>query len=188
MNPLVVVNYSTPDELPALRNLARLLGPNLVVVTTETLDFTPVWLFDSMDKSDVEWTKRLLRQYRQADASYDCLIKIDPDTEINTVPLPDFPKNSDVAGDFRKAEKGWVWFGACQYFTNEAVDRLLADRYYVGITDYQDTALARSVIRCRLGAVNMPEVNGWNYAKTPVQISHPGRSIIVRPPFGRVIF
>jgi hypothetical protein len=188
MNALILVNYSQPKELEMVKNLAHQLGPNLCVATMQPLDFTPTWIFDSMEKKDVEWTKRLLRRFIESESTFDVLIKIDPDTQITKLPLPEFPENADVAGDFRKAPAGWVWFGACQYFSKSAISQLLADKYYSGMVRFQDVALAQSIARLGLKAVNMLEIDGWALTPSTSQIVHPGCTRIKRIPAGSVTF
>jgi hypothetical protein len=188
MNALVLVNYSQPKELEMVKNLAKKLGPNLIVATTQPLDFTPTWIFDSMDKKDVEWTKRLLRKFIESESTFDTLIKIDPDTQITRLPLPEFPADADVAGDFRKAPAGWVWFGACQYFSKDTITKILADKYYFGTVRFQDVALVQSIIRVGLRAVNMLEIDGWALGPSTSQIVHPGCTRIKRIPAGLVNF
>lgn len=187
MNPLVVVNFHHADELPQVARLAKIIGPNFRGVSHLDTPLT-AWRFDSMRKFNVEWTKRFLRQFLET-KSFDTLIKLDPDTVINSsiLPLPDLPCH--VAGDFRKSWFGWVWFGGYQFFSRHAAQSLLDDPEYTGNCPVQDMPLTQSVIRQKLTAYNLPFVNCCK-TKTdgPALVEHRGGVLINRQPPGLVSF
>lgn len=107
------------------------------------------------------------------------LIKIDPDTEI-AGELPEMPKTADIAGDFRMGEFGWIWFGAAQYFTRSAAEKIMND-CPDRLTLCQDITIAESSRRLGLRAYNMEDVNGWNTLhETVASVRHPGHGLISR--------
>lgn len=171
MNTTIVTNYSSPKETAAVESLISRFGTSLRIVTPLSIAGGTIWQVPDSDKTTVEWTKRFLRVFLTESA--DILIKIDPDTVIKT--LPDMPPKCDVAGDFRKTNIGWVWFGACQYYTRNAVERILSDPLYVGKCVYQDVELAESIKRMGLKAYNMPNVDGWSAPDSTANVTHKGR-------------
>jgi hypothetical protein len=181
MSQIIVINYSRPQELALVQGHVERFGADVVrVVTNMETDFQNVWKFPTMDKKNVEWTKRFLEKFLAEDA--DTMIKIDPDTVIKI--LPSMPVRAEAAGDFRKSNVGWIWFGACQYYRRTAVTKILADAKYTGMCMYQDMALASSVARCGLRAYNMPEINGWSRGDEDALVVHRGLSDIDRLPGG----
>jgi hypothetical protein len=168
-------------------NLVNQFGCRLRVVGTPGRSLVN-WLVESMRKDNVEWTKRFLRSFiHQTD--FDSLVKIDPDTTIHggVFPLPE--KSCDVAGDFRKCWFGWVWCGGYHFFTRKAAETLLNDPDYAGKSPTQDIPLTRAVIRNKLTAWNMEEVNGYaRPGDPPSLIVHAGSLDIPRRPAGFVNF
>lgn len=165
------------------QGLRAIFGDALCVAAAEEFPGTTTdWLFPDMDKSTVDWTKRLLAR---AVASGEPLLKVDPDTTFHSVPPP--PPDCDIAGDFRRSTVGWIWFGAYQYFTTLALQKFLSDPEYSGPCKFQDVALTQSARRTGLRAFNMPEVNGWVLPKhPPVAVMHRSRGSIQRLPPGFV--
>jgi hypothetical protein len=175
MNPLIIANVWASHELAQVKALDLRFSPNFRVVTPLNLDFGTVWRVPDSNKYLVNWTKRFLVRFLQE--SFDSLVKIDPDTVLST--LPAMPENCDVAGDFRKSPVGWVWLGACQYYTRAAVMMLLADPVYTGGCYFQDVALASSVARLNLRAYNMPEIDGWSLPDSTAAVKHPSHGSTV---------
>ena len=181
MKTLIVVHVFTEAEVPAVQAFSALFGDMLRIVTPMPLNFGTVWKVPDANKGMVEWTKRFL--WREP---YDVLVKIDPDTVIKGT-LPPMPPNCDVAGDFRKSRVGWVWFGACQYYTRVAALKLRADPLYTGACIWQDVSLAAAVVRLGLQAFNMPEIDGWGEDPSAV-VTHKPKTVIPRLPPGPVTF
>lgn len=186
MKTLVIVTLSKTSELPAVRALSTKFGAALRIVTPLALDFAPegtnsVWKVADTNKAVVEWTKRFLRQALAE--PFDVLVKVDPDTVFKG-DLPAMP-DCDVAGDFRKAELGWVWLGACQYYRRSAIEKILADSHYIGFCMWQDIALARAVVRTGLRCYNMPEIDGWGEDPSAV-VTHLAKTSIPRMPPGLI--
>ena len=186
MNPLVVVNFHRADELPKVARLSNIIGENFRGISNFEIPMTS-WRFDSMRKFDVEWTKRFLRRFLE-ETQFDCLVKIDPDTKLKGhLPLPE--NRCDVAGDFRYYIHGWVWFGGYHFFTRRAVEILLNDPLYSGISPIQDMPLTQAVVRNHLTALNMADVNCCRIPFEPKTIvSHPARYFIPRLPPGIIDF
>ena len=186
MNPLIVTTLSRESEIDSVKSFNDRFKNNFRIVTDMNISFGNVWKVESSDKSTVEWTKRFLRKFLE-ESDYDSLIKIDPDTKIQS--LPTIPNDCDIAGDFRKSNMDWVWFGAYQFYTRESVQKILNDSLYTGYCIYQDIELAKSIIRLNLKAYNMSDVNGWCPDESPTElVSHLGRRPIERFPVGLMNF
>ena len=171
-------------EIEKVKLLNNRFSPDFRIITPLDISFGNVWNVPDANKRTVEWTKRFLRKFIE-EKSFDILLKIDPDIIIKDV--PEMPSDCDVAGDFRKAAAGWVWFGGCQYYTRNAVERLLADPLYVGKATFQDVELAKSVQRLNLKAYNMSEVDMWGDEGSTAQMFHPRKSGVKRLPSGPII-
>lgn len=181
MKTLVVVNVFSPADVSALPALRARFGESLRVVSS--MAGPGDWTFPDMDKRNVEWTRRWLQRAVHAEA--DVIIKIDPDTQfVGPTILP--PASCEIAGDFRRSPTlGWIWFGAYQFFTAAAADKILAQPSYAGRCMFQDVALAAAA--ADLHAYNMPEVNGWRLPNEPqTSIFHTGRTRIAREPSGNI--
>lgn len=186
MNTLIITTLSRESEIDSVKSFSDRFGGNFRIVTDMDISFGNVWKVESSDKSTVEWTRRFLMRFLE-ELSFDSLIKIDPDTVIRS--LPTIPDNCGVAGDFRKTNMGWVWFGAYQFYTREAVQKILNDSLFTGNCIYQDVALAQSIVRLNLKAYNMSDVNGWCPDENPIElVSHLGRRPITRLPSGLMNF
>jgi len=184
MRALIVLNMWSFKELDEVKAHDAMFGDKLRIVTPLNIDFGNVWQVPDSMKLRVEWTKRFLRRFLQE--SHDVLVKIDPDTVIKK--LPDMPADCDVAGDFRKSSVGWVWLGACQYYTRSAVEKILSDPLYINGCYYQDAALASVVCRTGLRAFNMPEIDGWSQPGSTSAVTHRAKSSIPKQPAGFVEF
>ena len=176
MDELIIINVYSKSELPSVIEFNNKFSYKLRIVSAMPINFGTVWKVPDSDKSTVEWSRRFLRKFM--DESYDVLIKIDPDTIVKT--FPEIPCGCDVAGDFRKTNMGWVWFGGCQYFTRNAIEKILADDLFNGYCKYQDIQLAKSVQRLGLKAYNMNNIDAWNTIPSTAAVIHKGRCNIVK--------
>lgn len=183
MNTLMITNVWSDKEVEMVKLLNDRFSPGFRIVTNMKLGFGNIWKVPDANKRTVEWTKRFLRKFMET-KSFDVLLKIDPDITITSVPV--MPINCDVAGDFRKAGAGWVWFGGCQYYTKSAVEKILEDEEYVGSCTFQDVELAKSVKRLGLRAYNMNEVDMWGDENSSAQMFHQKRTNIKRLPSGLI--
>jgi len=184
MKTLIVSNVWTKNEVDKARNFSNILAPNFRIITDMDINFGIVWKVPDHDKRTVEWNRRILRKFLK-ESSYDVLLKIDPDITIRSI--PDMPENCDVAGDFRKFGSNWVWFGACQYYTKSAVEKILGDVSYTGNCNFQDVALTKSVQRLNLRAYNMEEVDMWGKPDSTAKMFHPEKTPQERLPIGLII-
>ena len=176
MKTLIVTNVYCDKEVNKAKIFNDRFGDDFRIVTHLDIGFGKVWKVDDYNKRTVEWTKRILRKFLEE--PYDVLLKIDPDVIIKSV--PEMPLNCDVAGDFRKPSVGWIWFGACQYYTRSAVERILSDALYTGKCMYQDVELAKVIKRLSLKAYNMEEVDMWCEKDSPALITHRSQVFIQR--------
>jgi len=181
MNTLIITNVWLNREVNLVKSLNERFNPNFRIVTPLDINFGILWKVSDSIKNNVEWTKRYLRKFIE-ESSYDILVKIDPDTVIKT--LPEMPEDCDVAGDFRKTGLGWIWFGACQYYTKNAVEQILSDNLFTGMCRYQDIELAKSIKRLNLRAYNMDEIDGWSKEGSVAQVTHRQCTPINRLPSG----
>lgn len=184
MSKLIITNVWSDTEMEKVKLLNDRFSPNFRIVTALNIGFGSLWKVDGSSKRTVEWTKRFLRKFIE-EKSFDILLKIDPDIIIKDV--PEMPLDCDVAGDFRQSPAGWVWFGGCQYYTRNAVERLLSDPLYVGNSNFQDVELAKSVQRLNLKAYNMSEVDMWGDEGSTAQMFHPRHTPLKRLPSGPII-
>jgi len=185
MKTLIVTNVWTKEEAEKARSFNDRLSPDFRIITDMKLDFGKVWEVPDHDKRTVEWNRRILQRFIKEN-SYDILLKIDPDIAVKSI--PEMPENCDVAGDFRKFALNWVWFGACQYYTKAAVEKILGDSEYTGVCIFQDITLMKSVQRLNLRAYNMEEVDMWGKPDSTAQMFHPETSPRERLPSGIIIF
>lgn len=184
MKPLLVVNFYRWEEIPAVQELYERFTDIFFGISNLKTKFT-THRVDSMEKHDVNWTKRFLSRVFFQEFTH--LIKVDPDTKIDELIIPDV--DFDVAGDFRHYKHGWLWFGGYHVFTRSAAMKLAMDTKYIGHTATQDGPLTKAVIRNEMIAYNMAEVNCWKKAgdlDTP--ISHRGSTDIKRLPEGFIKF
>jgi hypothetical protein len=184
MNKLVVTNVWKEQEVELVKLLNDRFSPNFRIITPMNIEFGNVWKVSDSSKKTVEWTKRFLRKFIE-EKSFDILLKIDPDIVVKNV--PEMPDGYDVAGDFRRSSVGWVWFGGCQYYTRNAVEKLLNDPCYIGQSNFQDVEISKSIQRLNLKAYNMDEVDMWGDEGSTAQMFHPRRTPMKRLPSGPII-
>ena len=184
MNTLIIANVWSDKEIEKVEILNDRFFPNFRIVTNMDIGFGTVWKVPDSSKNTVEWTKRFLRKFMET-KSFDILLKIDPDITIKSV--PEMPVDCDIAGDFRISPVGWIWFGGCQYYTKNAVARILADPLYIGKSHFQDAELAKSVKRLNLRAYNMSEVDMWGDDDSMAEMFHPRRTSMKRLPSGIIM-
>lgn len=170
---LYITHLFTANEAPGVDRLREILGDRLVVFTPTT---------HSLDKTSSGWSLRWISEALKTDAR--AFVKIDPDTVIShEIEIPD---EAEVAGDFRRTGLGIVWFGAFQYLTRRAAEKMLASGQDVACK-YQDVYLGNLAKNLQLVAHNLEEVNGWRRQEdSEAAVEHCGRSVISRLPFGVV--
>jgi hypothetical protein len=155
----IYINFSRESERNRVCELDFQFPKQLVVFTNllPIFEHAEVVVVDNMNKSNVNWTKRMLTHF--IESGKPSMVKIDPDTIIRK--FPEIPGECDVAGDFRYHHGKWIWLGGFQYFTRDAAIKILADEKYVGNCVFQDWALAESVRRQNLKAKVIQTINCW---------------------------
>lgn len=182
----IYLNCSTAREFDRVHSLVQQFPDQIVVMTNQDLflDRAEPIKVSNMNKTTVDWTKRFLRHF--VETGHGDMVKIDPDTFVRR--FPEIPK-CDVAGDFRYHNNRWIWMGGFQYFTRDAVIKILNDEHYQGTCIYQDWALADSVRRLNLDAKNLHSVNCWgDVPDKEADVFHRGSIRIKRAELGSVEF